>query len=286
MADIIWLASYPKSGNTWTRVFLTNYLRDELDNGNLNDLEGGPIASSRQLFDLAVGIEASCLLPSEVMNLRPAVYRVLARDNHNLLFIKTHDAWMRTPAGDPLFPADVTRGVVYIVRNPLDVAVSASHHYGRPLDEMINQLCDETYTLSRPNYGLAEQLPQRVRSWSGHVCSWLNESGLPIYVMQYEMMLADPHTVFGGLVRFAGLDYNEQRLNEAIAASRFESLQEQEQAKGFRERPLRASAPFFRSGRSGDWREVLSSADVNAIVAAHSTTMARFGYVDKSGRPT
>ena len=72
MADIIWLASYPKSGNTWMRIFLTNYLRGDTEESDLDDLEGGPIASSRPLFDLAVGIEASCLLPTEIENLRPA----------------------------------------------------------------------------------------------------------------------------------------------------------------------------------------------------------------------
>ena len=243
MADIIWLASYPKSGNTWTRIFLTNYLRDEADENNLNDLEGGPIASSRQIFDLAVGVEASCLLPSEVEILRPAVYRVLARDHHRLLFIKTHDAWTHTPSGEPLFPADVTRGVVYIVRNPLDVAVSAAHHFGRPLAETVAQLCDETHTLS--SSALASQLPQRVRSWSGHVCSWLDESKLPVLIMRYEDMLAEPHAAFGDLVRFAGLIYDTQRLDEAIAASSFESLQQKEQAKGFRRTSAARIGAFF-----------------------------------------
>ena len=50
-------------------------------------------------------------------------------------------------AGQPLFPIDMTHGVVYIVRNPLDVVVSASHHYGLSLTEMVSKLCDETYTL-------------------------------------------------------------------------------------------------------------------------------------------
>ncbi|MCB0047277.1 MAG: sulfotransferase domain-containing protein [Caldilineaceae bacterium] len=285
MAEIIWLASYPKSGNTWTRIFLTNYLHERLDENNFDALEGGPIASSRRIFDLSVGVEATCLFPSEIKVLRPAAYRIFARDNQGLLFIKTHDAWGHTSRGESLFPSDVTRGVVYIVRNPLDVAVSAMHHFGRSLDQVSEQLCDETFTLSGSDHRVAYQLPQEVGSWGHHVSSWLDQPDLPVYVMQYEKMLADPQAAFGGLVQFAGLDYDPERLTEAIAASDFETLQQQEQAKGFRERPLRASAPFFRSGQSGGWRDVLTPANVNDLVAAHGPMMSRFGYIDEFGQP-
>lgn len=284
MADIVWLASYPKSGNTWARAFLTSYLGEEAA-ADINDLDGGPIASSRRIFDLATGIEASCLLPHEIANLRPAVYRVLARDAGQLLFIKTHDAWSYTPAGEPLFPADVTRGVVYIVRNPLDVALSAAHHFALTPAAAVSMLCDAAHLLARFDQAPTDQLEQRLLSWSGHVRSWLDQSGLPVYVMRYEDMLADPHTVFGGLVRFAGLDYNGQRLQSALDAAHFEVLRQQELAAGFRERSARSPSPFFRSGRSGDWRTVLATTDVARLVSSQAETMQRFGYLDTAGRP-
>ena len=192
---------------------------------------------------------------------------------------------MQTAAGEPLFPADVTHGVVYIVRNPLDVAVSATYHYGQSLTETLAQLVDETHTISRPKHGAADQLPQRVRSWRGHVCSWLDESGLPIHLMRYEDMLADPFETFGGFVKFSGLDYDAVRLQEAISASKFELLQKQEQTKGFSERYPRSSAPFFRSGQAGAWREVLTEENVDTLLAAHGSTMARLGYVNEAGFP-
>jgi hypothetical protein len=284
MADIVWLASYPKSGNTWTRAFLTSYLGDA-DETDINDLEGGPIASSRQIFDLAVGIEAACLLPEEVENLRPAAFRVQAREQGRRVFMKTHDAWTRTPAGEPLVPADVTHGVVYIVRNPLDVAVSAMHHFGLTTAAAVAMLCDEAHLLSHARGGLADQLPQRLLSWSSHVRSWVDASALPIYVIRYEDMLADPQTAFGGLVRFAGLDYNAERVAIAVGAASFETLQRQEQAAGFRERSARAAAPFFRSGQAGSWRNTLTQADIDTLLAAHGATMARFGYLDPAGAP-
>jgi aryl sulfotransferase len=68
-SGIIWLASYPKSGNTWLRVFLTNYLRDGDQPADLNDLDGGPIASARLAFEEAVGVEASDLTQAEIERL-------------------------------------------------------------------------------------------------------------------------------------------------------------------------------------------------------------------------
>ena len=178
---LTWLASYPKSGNTWTRAFLANYLgRAEAGPADINHLGAGPIASDRAMFDEVVGVEAACLRPDEVLALRPEVYRFLARQAAQAgkpLFIKAHDAWQRLPTGQGLFPADATRAVIYIVRNPLDVAVSLAHHSGQPVAATVARLCDAGQTLGDPPGDVARQLPQQLGSWSQHVCSWLDESG-------------------------------------------------------------------------------------------------------------
>ena len=67
--NIIWLASYPKSGNTWFRIFLTNLLQKHTSPANINELTGGPIASSRQLFDELTGIDSSDLTFDEIEKL-------------------------------------------------------------------------------------------------------------------------------------------------------------------------------------------------------------------------
>ncbi len=89
---ITWLASYPKSGNTWFRTLLTNYQRNADAPADINQLDGGPIASARMWFDEWAGVEASLLSDVVVERLRPAVYRCLVRENPQPLFMKTHDA--------------------------------------------------------------------------------------------------------------------------------------------------------------------------------------------------
>jgi len=102
---IIWLASYPKSGNTRLRIFLTNLRRDGEEPVNINELDEGPIASGRALFEEATGIEASYLTAEEIDRLRPEVCERLAAGAKEVLFLTVHDAYTYGADGRPLLSA-------------------------------------------------------------------------------------------------------------------------------------------------------------------------------------
>ncbi len=285
MNKIYWLASYPKSGNTWVRVFLTNYLSDGEEPIDINHLRGGPIASDREIFDRWAGVEASDLSFEDIADLRPHVYRQMASHIAHPLYVKVHDACTRNSDSELLFPPDVTAAVAYLIRNPLDVAVSYSHHGGRDLEKVVETMCDpDGYVYENPSR-LSPQLPQRLLSWSAHIASWVDDSGFDVEVIRYEDILADPEGCFARLLRTLGLPLDPEKLAKAVAFSRFDLLQEQETSAGFKERPLRADAPFFREGRSGNWRKELPSQLAEKIIAAHAQVMSRFGYLNDSGEP-
>lgn len=286
MGKIIWLASYPKSGNTWTRAFLSKYLGDADDELDINHLASSPISSSRLIFDLAAGVEAACLLPAEIDNLRAPIFRLHASQLTKTRFMKTHEAWRCTDAGAPIFPADMTHGVVYIVRNPLDVAVSSSYHYATTPENAVTRLNDPNFMLVETRDGIRDQIPQLLYSWSGHVQSWLDDSGLPTLLMRYEDMLADPISAFSRLVSFSGLEYDTDKVAEAVQATAFETLRRQERDKGFRERPQANKELFFREGRTGGWRDRIAQELVESILATHAPTMHRLGYLDAQGNIT
>jgi hypothetical protein len=266
------------------RIFLTNYLRDADTPADINDLDGGPIASARRAFDEAVGVEASDLTPEEIDHFRPGVYVQMAAQAEGTLFLKVHDAYVLNVEGEPLFPAAATQGVIYLLRNPLDVAVSFAHHSSLSLDKMVPRLCDEGYTLAYHEHKLASQLRQRLLSWRGHVVSWVETSGLPVHVVRYEDMVEDTVATFTKAVRFAGLPVNAARVEKALAFSSFERLQAMERDHGFHERAAKAPS-FFRKGKVGDWRNALTDAHVAQLIAAHRDVMLRFGYLDESGNP-
>jgi hypothetical protein len=110
------------------------------------------------------------------------------------------------------------------------------------------------------------------------MCTATRKPHPAIYVMRYEDMVAEPTDTFGGLVRHLLIDATPGQVAEAIDRSSFEKLRAQEERDGFRERPEPADR-FFREGRVGQWREILTPTQVDHIVRDHGSEMARFGYL-------
>lgn len=284
MSGIIWIASYPKSGNTWCRIFLTNLAIGGEEPADINRL-GYPVASSRKFLDDVLGVESSDLPASEVDALRPAAYDVLASQYENTLFMKLHDAFHARSTGTPIIPKASTRGIIYIVRNPLDVAVSMQNHMGGGIDAMVDAMGSEDYALSKKERAITNQLPQQLYSWSTHVRSWIDGAkDMPLLSVRYEDMLLQPEETFGEIARFTGVSEDPMRIRRAIAFSDFRELKRQENEQGFRERSSKASS-FFRKGGVGGWRAVLSEEHVQALVAGHREVMLRLGYLDAEGQP-
>jgi hypothetical protein len=282
MAKIIWLASYPKSGNTWIRALLVNYLRNSSKPADINRLTD-LIASSRTLFDEWAGVESSALDDNTIERLRPGVYRCMARELRETNYVKVHDAWGLTDRGQGLFPADVTGGVIYILRNPLDMAASLANHYDTGIKEAVDNLCDPDFALSSRKDEPSRQLVQKMGTWSDHVTSWLDRSGLPVHLVRYEDLKRDPERFFGEVVRFCGLPLDMERVSRAVAFSEFSELRGQEQSNDFCERL--SQTPFFRKGQAGSWREELPADLVQRLIDIHGETMRRFGYLDENNQP-
>jgi aryl sulfotransferase len=275
MGGIFWLASYPKSGNTWLRAFIATLVSGEPADINKLTFLGG-IASSRSTFDDALGIAAADLTLQQQANLRPRAYEIWAAEAEQPLYCKAHDCYDLTPAGEPLFPAKATRGAVYALRDPRAVAVSLAHHTGQTIDAEIARMADANATFSNSQNRLERQLQQRLQTWSNHVQSWL-DAPFPVHVVRYEDMHADPAATFAALARFLDLPHGPERIACAVAAASFMRLQEQERATGFVERPRHAAA-FFRDGRVDGWRDALTPAQVARIEQAHGPMMLRLGY--------
>lgn len=271
---IIWLASFPKSGNTWVRVFLTSYLSGGDEPASINNLVG-PIASSRRIFDDLAGIEASDLTASEIARHRADVYRMLASEATQNLFLKVHDA--ASVDGYPIVPKDDASVAIYIVRNPLDVVVSLANHLEQPIEVAVDHVCNGLI-LAGEGRKLKPQLEQVVLSWGEHVRAWLDDPDRRVECVRYEDLITDAAGSFSGILRAIGEVIDEPRLARAIGYSSFGNLQVQEQEHGFSERSS-TRTPFFRSGRVNQWRDLLSNRQVERIVAANRDEMKRFSYL-------
>ena len=157
--SIVWLASYPRSGNTWLRALLTNYLEDGGGPASIDALVGGSDAIRREVFDEELGLSSSDLTPEEILRHRPHLHELLAAELPRPSFVKVHDAYLRTADGVPVFPPAATLGAVYVVRNPLDVAVSLADFWSWPVARGVAELNRPKATLSQPVGGIHEVLP-------------------------------------------------------------------------------------------------------------------------------
>jgi hypothetical protein len=252
---------------------LTAY-RTGVDVVDINALESAH-AAYRPVLDECLGLDSVDLLPIELRNMLPSAYRQRSNQAKTTIFLKTHDCWCLTYQGEPVFPAEATRGVIHIVRDPRDVAVSAGHHWGVDVDTAIDYLNDHDHWIAQKPGN--QQIPQLLSDWSTHTRSWIG-SRMPSLLLRYEDMRHDPVSCFREVLCFVGWDVDEHRLLRAVNACAFERLQAQEQKEGFREKLASATAGFFRQGQSGGWRSVLSMEQAQRVVQCHGQVMRELGY--------
>lgn len=282
MAGILWLSSYPKSGNTWLRAYLANLFRNAARPVPINELPNYALGDNFLIhYEQISGRKAEELTHEEIVRLRPKVHEWFAHARGDTVFVKTHNACVRAD-GQPLITPSATAGAIYVIRNPMDVAASFANHYQVTVQRAVDLLCDERHILP----AIPGQVEQVVLSWSGHVRSWTRAPGMRLHVMRYEDMKARPFKTFRALSAFLGLPDEPARIKRAIRFSSFGELARQESKEGFVEARPDGKARFFRQGAAGGYRKVLSEAQVRQLVDAHGEVMTEFGYLTKDGKLT
>jgi hypothetical protein len=275
---LVLIASYPKSGSTWLRLALQDLQRpgEPLD---INDTDGRAYNPTRRwLVDATLGVESSDLTEAEVLCALPRMYEVIAGEPGAPRVVKVHDAWIHTPTGEPLFPRAAISAVLYLVRDPRDVAVSYAHHMGCSMEAAIDHMADPNATNSPARDVVRNLLPQRVLTWSRHVESWLDAKEVPLSLVRYEEMIADMKGVLTRLAYLIDGDMNPGSIDRTVETVRFSRLRAAEDASGFIERPRRAFR-FFRRGVAGAWRDELTATQAHRVVRDHGDVMRRLGYL-------
>jgi len=274
MAGILWLASYPKSGNTWLRVFLANLILNEPAPVPFDRLASvGPGEAQELWFRPFTDRPVSELSRLEIAKLRGRAQIRAAGITKNIVPLKTHN-YLGEDCGQPLIAREVTRAAIYILRDPRDVALSSAEFFGVPLGQTIETMSDKN-ALGLPAKGMVYEA---MSSWSIHVKSWTQRRIGKLIVVRYEDLLADPYGQFGKIARKLGITTEEARIRRAVEHASFKTLQRMERETGFTER-TDASERFFRSGRSGAWKDALTPEQAKRIERDHREQMKRFGYL-------
>ena len=273
MGKIIWIASFPKSGNTWMRAFLANYILKQKESYPINELGSFSLSDTRpRFFQEASGIPVEQLSTLDTLKLRHECQRLIAEFKNHDHFVKTHSRY-GTFKGHSLINDRVSKGAIYLVRNPLDLVISYAAHLGIPIDEAIDAMDGS------PNFTVEadSNVVTVMGSWSDHVDSWLTNKSVPRILVRYEDLVEDPTREFNKVLTTLGIGIDQDQFNKAIEFSSFSELAKQESVSGFRERPPHAKR-FFRQGVSGQWNDLLERSQVKKIVGAHGSVMTKLGY--------
>ncbi len=273
---IVWIVSYPKSGNTWVRLLLSTLAAG----GALPDLSRPlphcPHSAARVWIENVLDIPTSDLLNDEVTALRKEAIRRVALVNKPPFWLKAHDSY-----DSDLFPAEVTAGIIHVLRDPRDVAPSWADHMAVSLDEAIRRMNLPDFTMAVTGADFRPQARQRLGSWSGNVTSWLDGPPGPVLTLRYEDMQADPTNAVRRIGAFVGLPTPPDIVAATVAACDFARLKAAEGKSGFLER-MGHQRTFFRQGRAGAWRDTLTEDQAERLWRDHGATMTRLGY-DRDG---
>lgn len=273
------LASYPRSGNTWTRLLLLSLLRqrgvvpaadDVRDIGKHLPWDTTP-AYARMFVDKA----PDQLTPPEIAELRPRLHRWLARRSHAQPYIKTH-SFYGVAYGHPTFDQSVFGGAVYLIRNPLDVAPSLAKHFSYSVDRAILVMNEPLYVAEGHEGGM----PEPWGSWSINARSWVDLSGGRVVTVRYEDLVGRPEDEFGRILSHLGLAASADEISTAVAETSLDRLESLEQSGKFRN-PSKKSERFFGVGARHDFTKKLTPEQARTIILAHAPVMERFGYLDE-----
>lgn len=286
----VWLASYPKSGNTWMRAIITA-LGTHRHLFAVNQLGSGSQPNHLNSALSSFGLDPRWLDRTEGDALRSAMIVQIGTHSPDAadpeapggesgppppIFRKTHEVYRGGPPGAEPFPLAGTRAAILVVRDPRDVACSYAPFFGVDLPEAVSALArDRGSSLASP---ARMHTAQPWGSWSSHGQSWLApDVPFPVHVIRYEDLQADAVATCAPVFAAVGLATSDAELQQAVEQARFDRLASQEAERGFRETSPRTRT-FFRKGRTGGWREELPPDLVAAVEADQDETMARFGY--------
>lgn len=279
MPGILWLASFPKSGNTWLRIFIENLFRNTREPASINDM--GVVKYGDMmipLYERIAGRPIAGLDDAAIHALREPLQRFLASQPETAI-VKTHNALM-LHEGKPLICLEHTAGAVYVLRNVFDVTVSYAEHYRLSIDDAVESMTSDfqwTHTTGAAVF-------QILGNWTDHYRSWHTVPNFDPLTLKYEDMVKHPTAAFGAFMKYLGVPRNEERLKRAIRNSSFSEVAKQEKSAGFRER-VHDKHVFFRQGRIGGYRERLSADHIKRLVEAHYDLLLEQGYITREGEP-
>ena len=254
---IIWISSYPKSGNTYLRSFLSSYYYSK--DGKFD-------------FNLLLNINQFPAL--RYSDVKSYTYVEAAKNwiidqkkffnKEKLFFLKTHNS-LEEYFGYRFTKSSETLGAIYIVRDPRNVITSMCNHYSMSLNEMYSKMVDENASLSiKDSEGDLSNF-SFLGSWSNHYKSWKNNFEFKTLFIKYEDLEENAYEEFWKILTFIeeltgkNEPINKRKFENSINSTNFSSLKQKEKLHGFKESPTfekNNKTNFFNLGFKNKWQKI------------------------------
>ena len=233
---IIWIASYPKSGNTWVRSLLGSYLYSDTGIFNFDLLKKIKQFPSKPYFKFFLNNFTDIKKVSE--------YWIAAQDRINLsgngtIFLKTHSA-LCSLENNSFTNKNTTKAVIYVVRDPRNLITSFSHHYSMSTIESFNFIINKKQMLVLEKWGGKDfGIATVLGNWSEHYKSWKNLKFSPLLIVKYEDLIIDVKKTFLSILNFLknfmDIKIEKNKVLRTIEFCSFDRLSKNEEIEGFNE---------------------------------------------------
>ena len=282
MNKIIWIASYPKSGNTWLRYFLGNYYFNNKDNFQPEIIKNiKKFHLDKELIKSNFHNQDFIKNPYNVSKYWIESQKKLEIKQGNVVFLKTHNALINIENNE-FTNSDLTLAIIYIIRDPRDVVVSYSKYrhldYDKTIEHMIGSKANVPFVRDAKDVSNIEI----TGSWAFHYNSWKDGiSVIPRIIIKYEDLLSNSEKIFTNIIKFLSnimkLEVNYKKIKSSNNLSKFTKLKNFEEKNNFFEN--NSSENFFRIGKSGNWKKELNKDQIKKIEDSFKIEMINLGYL-------
>jgi hypothetical protein len=281
---IFWIASYPKSGNTWLRALLSSYFYSEegiFNQDLLKNIDQFPEKRHFSDFNydpkIVTDTSKFWIKAQEKINL-----------NNELNFLKTHNI-LGSINNSNFTNKKNTIGAIYIVRDPRNVLTSLQNHYELSKDEALKFMLSEKKYIH--DYHAKNDFSdfQFISSWEKNYQSWINQKILPVKLIRYEDLNVNTLDVLKEIIEFIQntiqekKDFNFLKAQNAVKSTNFENMKNMEKKSGFLESVLSKNdtkkIPFFHLGPKNDWKSIFDKRYQNKLNSIFENNLKELNYL-------
>ena len=282
---IIWLASYPKSGNTYVRAFLSAYYFSENGQFDFSQISNIDQFPHEKFFKQKVNSI------SEASKLWLPIQKEINKDK-KIRFFKTH-SFLGNYQNNEFTSPETTLGAVYIVRDPRNVLTSLKNHYSLDDDKALEMITDKSRSLMSNNGSHASL--NFISSWAENYLSWFKDNRFRRLFIKYEDLITNKYETFRDIIIFTNTlmnrveGVNKSKLQKAIETTNFDILKKREISENFeasessfknwRKFHSENKNLFFNLGPENNWKKILDLKIQKEIETNFKNEMSQLNYI-------